>query len=176
MAEEGFQVGIVTFEGSGRARRLGDNLVQSGSLDQLDEVGIIEHHQGVGYKTHVLAVGATKGAHITGGALIGGLVGSFLGPAGFAIGAAVGGATGAATGGRDPRKTSLSDEFIGRIKAALPEDTSAVLVIGPPETVEQTMGKIRSADAVSKGEIREALTDEQVASLRAALEAGTDQA
>lgn len=72
-------------------------------------------------------------------------------------------------GGANPHDLELSDDFVDRLKAALPPDSSAVLIVGEPEGVSELMGEIRSADVVTRTELHEPLTDAQVVAIRAAL-------
>jgi len=75
--------------------------------------------------------------------------------------------------GANPHDLELSERFVDQLKASLPPDSSAVLVVGEPEGVEELMGEIRSADIVTRTELHEPLSDAQVAAIRTALERET---
>jgi uncharacterized membrane protein len=82
-----------------------------------------------------------------------------------------GAAVGASAGGANPHDLALSDDFVERLKAALPPDSSAVVIVGEPEGVGELMGEIRGAGGVvTKTELHEPLSDAQVAAIRSALE------
>jgi hypothetical protein len=70
---------------------------------------------------------------------------------------------------RDPHQLEVSDAFVQRVRDALPPDSSAVVIIGEGEAVGQFVGKIRASEAKTVSEIREPLTDQQVAAIRKAL-------
>jgi uncharacterized membrane protein len=64
----------------------------------------------------------------------------------------------------------LSDTFVKELRDSLPPGSSAVLIAGEPEQVEELMGHVRKTGAVVAKELREPLTDEQAAAIRQAIE------
>ena len=166
-----YEIGVITFEGSDAAERLVESLRERGVVGMSNEVGIVEHHGSGSYSVHSYTAEHTRGRKVGEGALVGALGGALLfGPFGLLVGIFGGGLVGASMGGADPHDLELSDEFVDQLKAALPPNSSAVLIVGEPDGVGELMGEIRSSDAVSKAELHEPLTDAQVSALRAALE------
>ena len=166
-----YEIGVVTFQGSTAAESLVASLRERGAVGTSNEVGIIEHHASGRYSVHSYTAEHTRGHHAGAGALVGALAGALLmGPFGLLAGLFGGGLVGASMGGAKAHDLELSDAFTRRLKEALPPDSSAVLVVGEPDTVEQLMGEIHSSDAVSTMELREPLTDAQVAAVQQALE------
>ena len=166
-----YEVGVVTFEGSDAAEGLVESLRERGAVGVSNEVGIVEHHASGRFSVHAYTAEQTRGRKAGEGAVIGALGGALLfGPFGLVAGILGGAAVGASAGGADPHDLGLSDDFVDRLKAALPPGSSAVVIVGEPEGVGQLMGDIRSADVVSRTELHEPLTDAQVAAVRAALE------
>ena len=172
MGEGGMEVGVVTFGDVADAQRLIDSLQQAGAIGKVDELGIIEHDTNGKFSIHSFAPGATRGQHIGMGALVGGLIGTLMGPFGLIAGILGGAGVGASMLSRDPHELEISDAFVASLRDALPNGSSAVLIIGIPETVEQFMGRIRAHGAVSTAELHEPLNEAQVKVLREALEKG----
>jgi len=166
-----YEVGVVTFEGSDAAERLVGSLRERGAVGISNEVGILEHHASGRFSVHAYTAERTRGEKVSAGAAIGALGGALLfGPFGLVAGLLGGAAVGFSAFGADPHDLGLSDDFVARLKAALPLDSSAVVIVGEPEGVGELMGDIRSADVVTRTELHEPLTDAQVAAVRAALE------
>jgi len=166
-----YEVGVVTFVGSDAAERLVESLRQRGAVGVSNEVGIVEHQASGRFSVHAYTAEHTRGQKAGEGAVIGALGGALLfGPFGLVAGLLGGAAVGASAGGADPHDLGLSDDFVDRLKAALPPDSSAVVIVGEPEGVGELMGEIRSADVVTRTELHEPLSDAQIAAVRAALE------
>lgn len=166
-----FEVGVVTFEGKDAAERLVESL--RGTVRSLNDVAILEHHPSGRFSVHTYSSEATVGHHAGVGALIGGLAGTLLlGPFGLLMGIAGGAGVGASLGGAHPHELLLSDAFVDKLKASLPPDSSAVLIMGEPDQVDSLMGEIKSSEAVTRAEFREPLNDAQVAAIHSALEKG----
>jgi uncharacterized membrane protein len=166
-----YEVGVATFEGSEAAERVVESLRQRGAVGVSNEVAIVEHHPSGRFSIHAYTAEHTRGRKAGEGAVIGALGGALLfGPFGLVAGLIGGAAVGASAGGADPHDLGLSDDFVDRLKSALPPDSSAVVIVGEPEGVGELMGDIRSADVVTRTELHQPLSDAQVAAVRAALE------
>jgi uncharacterized membrane protein len=166
-----YEVGVLTFEGHGSAERLVRSLRQAGTVHKGTEVAILEHTEGGRFSVHSYEEEATVGQHVAGGAIVGGLLTSLLlGPFGLVAGLLGGGLVGASMGGSHPHELGMSPEFTSKLKAALPRDSSAVLVVGDPEEVSELMGHVRATDVVTKIEIHEPLTQSQTEAIRQALD------
>jgi uncharacterized membrane protein len=165
-----FEIGFVSFDDTDVAVRVLDGLRARGAGHLVNEVAALEHHRSGRFSVHSYAAGPTVGEHMAVGAAVGGLVGMLIGPFGVVLGAAGGTAVGASFGGRHPREIGLDDEFIATLKASLPPGTSAVIVMGEPETVDQLVHEISSSDVVTRDEFRHPLTEEQSRTIRGALE------
>lgn len=168
-----YQIGIVTFQGAAEAERLVSSLRDRGAVGTTNEVGIVEHHASGRFSVHAYSAQHTRGHNVGEGAVIGSLAGALLlGPFGLLAGLLGGGLVGATAGGAKAHDLELSDEFTQSIKAALPEHSSAVVVVGDAETIDQLIGEIKTTGVVTKGEFHHPLTDEQVGAVRTALEHG----
>lgn len=166
-----YEVGVLTFDGHESAERLVTSLRDAGVVRPGNEVAILEHAPDGRFSIHSYAAETSVGAHIAGGAVVGGLLTSLLlGPFGLIAGIIGGGIVGASLGGSHPHQLEMSPEFTSTLKESLPADSSAVLMIGDPDEVGELMGHIRASDVVSKIELHEPLTEAQVASIRQALE------
>jgi uncharacterized membrane protein len=166
-----YEIGIVTFGDTEGAARVVEGLRSAGTVGLTNEIGIVEHHGSGKFTVHGYTTEATKGQHTGGGAAIGALAGALvLGPFGL-LGGLIGGAlVGRSMGGADPHDLSLSEDFMQRLEDSLPPGTSAALIVAEPETVDQLVGEIHASDAVTKAELREPLTEAQVAKVREMLE------
>ena len=165
-----YEVGVLTFEGHQAAERLVMSLREAGVVSKGNEVAILEHAPNGRFSVHSYEAEGSVASHVAGGAIVGGLLTSLLlGPFGLMAGLIGGGLVGASMGGSHPHDLEMSQEFTARLKASLPRDSSAVLIVGDPEVVSELMGHIRS-DAVTKIEIHEPLTDAQVQTIKQALE------
>ena len=170
-----FEIGVVTFDETDVAVRVLDGLRARGAGHLVNEVAALEHHRSGRFSIHSYAAGPTVGEHMAVGAAVGGLVGMMLGPFGVVFGAVGGTAVGASFGGRHPHEIGLDDGFIATLKESLPPGTSAVLVMGEPETVDQLVNEISSSDVVTRSEFRHPLTDAQSRTIREALERRREQ-
>jgi uncharacterized membrane protein len=166
-----YEIGIVTFGDIDGARRVVEGLREAGAIGLTNEVGIVEHHGSGKFTVHGFTAEKTKGERAGEGAIVGALAGALvLGPFGL-LGGLIGGAlVGRSMGGADPHDLQLSDDFMRRLEEALPPGSSAVLIVGEPEVVDQLIGEIKATDAVTKAELREPLTDAQAARIREAIE------
>ena len=167
-----YEVGVVTFDGTDAAEHLVGSLRDRGAVGISNEVGIVEHQASGRFSVHSYTAEHTRGRKAGEGALIGALGGALLfGPFGLVAGILGGAAVGASAGGANPHDLALSDDFVERLKASLPPDSSAVVIVGEPEGVGELMGEIRGAGGVvTKTELHEPLSDAQVAAIRSALE------
>jgi len=169
-----FEIGVVTFTGSQGAHHAASGLIEHAE-GILTEVAVLEHEASDRFAIHSYASERTRGANAATGAVVGAFFGVLLGPLGVVAGLAGGTAVGAAWGGRNPHDLTLSDAFVASLKAALPLDSSALLLMGDPEVVEQVTHEIHAADETSALVIREPLTTEQIAAIRDAIsDAGGD--
>lgn len=165
-----FEIGFVSFDETDVAVRVLDGLRDRGAGHLVNEVAALEHHRSGRFSIHSYAAGPTVGEHMAVGAAVGGLVGMLLGPLGLMMGAVGGTAVGASLGGRHPHEIGLDDEFVATLKVGLPPGTSAVVVMGEPETVDQLVNEISSSDVVTRNEFRHPLTQEQSRTIRETLE------
>ncbi len=166
-----YEVGVLTFEGHESAERLVRSLRAAGAVRKGTEVAILEHTSGGRFSVHSYEEEATVGQHVAGGAIVGGLLTSLLlGPFGLLAGVLGGGLVGASMGGSHPHELGMSEEFTSKLKAALPKDSSAVLVVGDPDEVSELVGRVRAADVVTKIEIHHPLTEAQTEAIRRALD------
>jgi uncharacterized membrane protein len=167
-----FTVGVVTFEGEHRAGEVVEGLTKSGDLGLVNDISVLEHHADGKFSVNTYAARASQGAHIAGGALVGVAAGALLfGPFGLLLGLAGGAGVGASMGGDKRHELLLPDDFVKSIRDALPPSTSALLVIGDAEPVDQVIGHLRASGTVSKAEFTHALTPEQSKHIHDALEA-----
>jgi uncharacterized membrane protein len=166
-----YEIGVITFADAAAAERLVSSLRDRGAVGMTNEVGIVEHHASGRFSVHSYTAQHTRGRNVAEGALVGALAGALvLGPFGLIAGIFGGGLVGASFGGAPAHDLQLGDAFVSQLKAALPPGSSAVLIVGEPETVDQLVHEIHSAAAVTSAELREPLTDVQVAAVREALE------
>ena len=166
-----FEVGVVAFADTDSAGRVVDGLVKMGATHLVNDVSILEHHANGRFSVHAYSKESSRGAKMGAGAVFGTLAGALvLGPFGMVVGLLGGGAVGASLGGRNAHDLGLSDAFVEELRASLPPGSSAVLIAGEPDQVEELMGHIRSTDAVVAKELREPLTDAQAKAMRDAIE------
>jgi uncharacterized membrane protein len=171
-----YEIGVLTFEGKDRAEEAVDSLRQVAAERPDVDVAVIEHHPSGRFGVHVHNPTPTKGAHMAEGGVMGAALGGLvLGPFGLVAGLLGGVGVGALMGGRHRNDLELPESFVDELKAALPPDSSAVLVIGDPETVPQLIGGVHATGAVSVMELHHPLTHEQSQVLHAALEQGQGQ-
>ena len=165
-----FEVGVIAFADTDTAERVVNGLREMGATNIVQDVSLVEHHKNGRFSVHAYSQETSRGAKMGAGAVVGTLVGALLlGPFGMVIGLVGGGAVGASLGGRNAHDLGLSDEFVEELRAALPPGSSAVLIAGEPEQVDELMGHVRKTDAVVAKELREPLTDEQSKAIRQAI-------
>ena len=165
-----FEVGVIAFADSESAGRVVDGLREMGATHLVNDVSLIEHHQNGRFSVHAYSQETSRGAKIGAGAVVGTLFGALLlGPFGLVLGLVGGGAVGASLGGRNPHDLGLSDTFVEELRDALPSGSSAVLIAGEPEQVDEMMGHVHKTGAVVAKELREPLTDEQSKAIREAI-------
>jgi uncharacterized membrane protein len=166
-----FEVGVVAFPETDAAGRVVDGLLKMDATRLVNDISILEHHANGRFSVHAYSQQTSRGAKMGAGAVFGTLAGALLlGPFGMVVGLVGGGAVGAALGGRNPHDLGLSEAFVGELRASLPAGSSAVLIAGEPEQVEELMGHVRSTGAVVTKELREPLTDAQAKAMREAIE------
>jgi len=165
-----FEVGVIAFADTESADRVVDGLRQMGATHLVNDVSLLEHHKDGRFSVHAYSQETSRGAKMGAGAVIGTLAGALLlGPFGMVVGLVGGGAVGASMGGRNPHDLGLSDSFVQELRDALPPGSSAVLIAGEPDRVDELMGHVRSSGAVVAKELREPLTDEQSQAIREAI-------
>ena len=166
-----FEVGFVAFAETDAAGRVVDGLRKMGAEHLVNDVSVVEHHSNGRFSVHAYSQETTRGAHIGVGAIVGALLGTLLlGPFGLVAGLVGGGAVGASLGGRNPHDLGLSEKFVEELRASLPRGSSAVVIVGDPDRVEELMGHVRKTDVVIAKELREPLSDQQADAIRAAIE------
>ncbi len=167
-----YEVGVLTFEGKGRAESTMETLRQAAGGRPDVDVSVVEHHPNGRFGVHVYNPEPTKGAHMAGGAVIGAAIGGLLlGPFGLAAGLLGGVGVGASMQGRKKDDLELSDDFVLELKAALPPDSSAVIIVGDPDVVHELIGSVHAEGVVSVLELHHPLTEAQAAVLNEALAA-----
>jgi uncharacterized membrane protein len=165
-----FEVGVIAFADTESANRVVDGLRQMGATHLVNDVSLIEHHKDGRFSVHAYSQETSRGAKIGAGAVIGTLAGALLlGPFGMVMGLVGGGAVGASLGGRNPHDLGLSDAFVQELRDALPRGSSAVLIAGEPDRVDEMMGHVRTSGSVVAKELREPLTAEQSKAIREAI-------
>ncbi|MGZ5319295.1 MAG: DUF1269 domain-containing protein [Actinomycetota bacterium] len=167
-----YEVGVLTFEGKDRAESTMDALRRAAGGRPDVDVSVVEHHPNGRFGVHVYNPQPTKGSHMTEGAVVGAALGGLLlGPFGLAAGLLGGVGVGATMQGRKKDDLELSDDFVRELRAALPPDSSAVLIVGDPEVVHGLMGGVHADGVVSVLELHHPLTEAQAAVLNEALTA-----
>lgn len=171
--EAAYEVGVLTFEGKDRAESTMNTLRQAAGGRPDVDVSVVEHHPNGRFGVHVYNPQPTKGSHMAEGAVLGAALGGLLlGPFGLAAGLLGGVGVGASMQGRKKDDLELSDDFVRELKAALPPDSSAVLIVGDPDVVHELMGSVHADGVVSVLELHHPLTEAQAAVLNEALAAG----
>jgi uncharacterized membrane protein len=166
-----FEIGVVAFADTDSADHVVEDLRAMNATHLVNDVSLIEHHANGRFSVHAYSQETSRGANMGTGAVIGTMVGALLlGPLGLLVGLIGGGAVGASMGGRNTHDLGLSDTFVKELRDSLPPGSSAVLIAGEPERVEELMGHVRKTGAVVARELREPLTDEQAAAIRQAIE------
>ena len=166
-----FEVGVVAFPDVDAGERLVKGLREMGATKLVNDVSILEHHPDGRFSVHSYSEEKSKAEHVGTGAVVGSLVGALvLGPFGLLVGLLGGGAVGATMGGRDPHDLGLSDAFVKELRASLPPGSSAALIAGEPDRVEELLGHVRRSDTTVTKVLREPLTEAQAAAIRSALE------
>jgi alkanesulfonate monooxygenase SsuD/methylene tetrahydromethanopterin reductase-like flavin-dependent oxidoreductase (luciferase family) len=74
--------------------------------------------------------------------------------------------------GREKDDLELSDDFVAELKAALPPDSSAVLIVGDPDVVHELIGSVHADGVVSVLELHHPLSEALAEVLNEALAAG----
>jgi uncharacterized membrane protein len=171
--EPAFLVGVLTFHAHDEAERVVESLRGSDSLSLVSDVSILEHRPDGRFSVHAYSNRPTEGQHVAVGAVVGGAVGALvLGPFGLLAGLLGGAGVGAAMGGDHPSELLLSDEFVQGLHDALPPGTSAVLVVGDKDPVDQVLGEMKSKGVVTAAEFSQPLTPAQSEALAKALAQG----
>ena len=166
-----FEVGVVAFADPDAAGRVVDGLRQMGATRLVNDLSVMEHHANGRFSVHAYSEQTSRGAKMGAGAVVGTLAGALLlGPFGIVVGLVGGGAVGASLGGRNPHDLGLSETFVDELRASLPPGSSAVLIAGEPDQVDELMGHVRNTGAVVAKELREPLTDAQAKAMRDAIE------
>jgi len=166
-----YEVGVIVFANTDAADSVVDGLRKVGATHLVNDISILEHHENGRFSVHDYAEGATKGAKVGAGAVIGSLAGAIvLGPFGLLAGLIGGGVVGATLGGRNPHDLGLSEPFVEELRASLPPGSSAVLIVGEPDKVDELIGHVKSSDAVAAKELRNPLTEAQAAAIHEAIQ------
>jgi uncharacterized membrane protein len=166
-----FEVGVVTFSNAEAADRVVDGLRQRGATHLVNQVATLEHHPSGRFSVHSYTDESSRAEHVGVGIMVGGLVGLLFGPFGMLVGLVGGGAVGASLPGQSSHDLGLDDTFVERLKTSLPPDSSAVLILGEPSTVDELVGEIHATDMVTANEFRQPLSEAQAESVRKAIEA-----
>jgi uncharacterized membrane protein len=165
-----FEVGVIAFADTDSAERVVSGLREMGATHLVNDISLIEHHTDGRFSVHAYSEETSRGAKIGAGAVVGTLAGALLlGPFGMVVGLVGGGVVGASLGGRNAHDLGLSDSFVQELRDALPRGSSAVLIAGEPDRVDELMGHVHTSGAVVAKELREPLTDEQSKAIREAI-------
>jgi len=167
-----FEVGVITFDNQDAADRVVGGLRKRGATHIVNDVAVLEHHESGRFSTHSYSVESSRGERTGTGAVVGAFVGALFGPVGLFVGLVGGGAVGAATGGRHAHELGLSDEFVASLRESLPPGSSAVVIIGEPDRVNELVHEVHATDAVTTNELRHPLSEDQAKAIRAAIESG----
>lgn len=134
----------------------------------LAEVAVLEHHTGERFTIHAASEDYGDLPHKGAGAVIGGLTGLFVGalagPFGLAW-AAIGAITGRAIGKH--HDTGPLDPVVAKVREALPEYASALLLVGEQATADAFIAAAEAQPGFWLT-LREPLTEEQLEQLREA--------
>jgi len=178
----GLDLAVVRFDGEGKAAKryaaARDRAIRSASPRVehrwTRDVGFVErHHNGRlllrgTFAGHYLDVDESdvvsqKGAGE--GAATGGLLGVLGGPPGIAVGLLLGGVVGSHLGSPEEVE-SEPDALVGRLRDAIPNSSSAIVMIAPTEEVDELLAALGED---GKDANRRTLTDDEVAALDASL-------
>jgi len=167
----GYEVGVLVFSDEKTADGVVEGLRRMGATQLVNDVSVLEHHPDGRFSVHSFAQGATRGTKVGAGAIIGSLAGALvLGPFGLLAGLVGGGVVGATLGGRDPHDLGLSDDFVQELRDSLPAGSSAVLIVGDQDKIEELMGHVKSSDVAAAKVLRSPLTESQAAAIHKAVE------
>ncbi len=164
------EMAVVTFEGTHTAESQLSGLRASRDDVWLAEVAVLEHHRGGRFSMKATTPDYGEEGHVGAGASIGGLTGLMLGAIAGPLGILFWGTMGAVTGGAlgDTARAGAFDPLVDQVKAALPRNSSALILAAETPTAEELIAAVDSSGEVS----RQQLTDEQVEQLSAAAVAG----
>lgn len=169
------EMAAVTFDGTHTAEKELSALRTTRQDPWLTEVAELEHHVGGRFSMKATSPAYDDKDHIGHGMAVGGGTGLLLGMIGGPLGIIFMGAVGAMTGGTiGASKEQAADQgafapLVEEVKDALPHNSSALFLVGEPDTAEQLVSAV---GAKGRQVLRENLTDEQVKQLTEAA-AGT---
>jgi uncharacterized membrane protein len=154
------EMAVVTFEGTHTAESELSSLRASRDDAWLTEVAVLEHHRGGRFSMKATTPDYGEKDHVGAGASIGGLTGLMLGTIAGPLGIFFWGTMGAATGGAlgDTGRAGAFDPLVDQVKAALPRNSSALILVAETPTAEELIAAVETSGQVS----RQQLTDEQV--------------
>lgn len=164
------EMAAIAFDGTYAAEGELSNLRVSRVDPWLSEVAVLEHHHSGRYSMKATSPDYGDRDHVGAGIAIGGgtglLLGLIGGPLGLlfwgAVGATLGGAAGAA---KSSAEGGAFDPLVDEVKDALPDGTSALILVADNPTAEEFVSAVR---ARNRQVIRHELTDEQVEQLKQA--------
>ena len=132
----------------------------------LTDVAVPEHHHSGRYSMKATSPDYGKEDHVGAGIALGGgtglLLGMIAGPLGLIFWGTMGAIGGAAAGAHD---AGAFDPIVDEVKAALPDGTSALILVAETPTAEQLVSAV---GARGLRVIRQELTEDQVRQLRQA--------
>jgi uncharacterized membrane protein len=174
MTEQGLDFALVVFHGIEAAEEAYSRAPRElNGVAWAPEIAFVEHH-----RHDRLAVRGTFAGHYvdaddaeafigprTAEAAIGGAaVGAVLGPPGFVVGLVGGGLAGSVS--EEHASAHNRSAFFDQVRAEVPERSSAVILMAPPEHVDAMVGAL---DGHGGDVVRHSLTPEAVAALQAAV-------
>ena len=154
------EMAVLAFEGTHSAERELSVLRASRDDAWLSEVAVLEHHVGGRYSMKATSPDYGEKDHVAAGAAIGGLtglcLGAIAGPLGLIFWSSMGALTGGALG--DSGRAGAFDPLVDQVKGALPQGSSALILVAKGSTAEELISAVGPGARVS----RQQLTDEQV--------------
>lgn len=159
----------VAFDGTHTAERELSALHSTRSDPWLTEVAVLEHHRTGRYSMKATSPDYGDEDHVGAGIAIGGGTGMLLGliggPLGLLFMGAMGAMIGGAAGAAGSKGAGAFDPLVDEVKDAIPDDTSALILVAENPTAEQLVAAVGPH---GRQVIRQQLTSEQVDQLKQA--------
>ena len=155
------EMAAVAFDGTHTAEKELSALRTSRRDPWLIEVAVLEHHASGRYSVKATSAEYGEESHVRAGIAIGGGTGLLLAMIGGPLGILLWTAVGAVAGGAfaSAGRPGPFDPLVGQVKKALPDSTSALILVAETATAEELVSAV---GAKGRQVLRVALTDEQV--------------